>query len=52
MNYLENWKKTPWRKVDVETMDIELKKFAKEIRGRYNENDFNGLYLPKPKIFE
>lgn len=33
-NYIENWKKTPWRKVDVETMDIECKKFAKEIRGR------------------
>ncbi|KAK7573934.1 hypothetical protein V9T40_011125 [Parthenolecanium corni] len=31
-NYIENWKKTPWRKVDVETMDIECKKFAKEIR--------------------
>ncbi|XP_065217396.1 dynein beta chain, ciliary [Planococcus citri] len=31
-NYIENWKRTPWRKVDVETMDIECKKFAKEIR--------------------
>jgi hypothetical protein len=32
---VEDWKKTPWRKVDVENMDIECKKFAKEIRGNY-----------------
>jgi dynein heavy chain len=30
---VEDWKTTPWRKVDVENMDIECKKFAKEIRG-------------------
>lgn len=29
---IEDWKKTPWRKVDVENMDIECKKFAKDIR--------------------
>ncbi|XP_034940720.1 dynein beta chain, ciliary [Chelonus insularis] len=29
---IEGWKTTPWRKVDVENMDIECKKFAKEIR--------------------
>ncbi|KAL0281201.1 UNVERIFIED_CONTAM: hypothetical protein PYX00_002260 [Menopon gallinae] len=29
---IEDWKTTPWRKVDVENMDIECKKFAKEIR--------------------
>lgn len=31
---IEGWKTTPWRKIDVENMDIECKKFAKEIRGR------------------
>lgn len=31
---IEGWKTTPWRKVDVENMDIECKKFAKEIRGK------------------
>lgn len=30
---IEDWKTTPWRKIDVENMDIECKKFAKEIRG-------------------
>ncbi|XP_014206492.1 dynein beta chain, ciliary [Copidosoma floridanum] len=30
---IEGWKTTPWRKIDVENMDIECKKFAKEIRG-------------------
>ncbi|XP_034234645.1 dynein beta chain, ciliary [Thrips palmi] len=29
---VEDWKTTPWRKIDVENMDIECKKFAKEIR--------------------
>ncbi|XP_037924668.1 dynein beta chain, ciliary isoform X3 [Hermetia illucens] len=29
---IEDWKTTPWRKVDVENMDIECKKFAKDIR--------------------
>ncbi|CAH1732929.1 unnamed protein product [Aphis gossypii] len=29
---INDWKTTPWRKVDVENMDIECKKFAKEIR--------------------
>ena len=31
---IEGWKTTPWRKVDVENMDLECKKFAKEIRGK------------------
>jgi len=30
---VEDWKTTPWRKIDVENMDIECKKFAKDIRG-------------------
>ncbi|KAI8438868.1 hypothetical protein MSG28_011209 [Choristoneura fumiferana] len=29
---IDDWKTTPWRKIDVENMDIECKKFAKEIR--------------------
>lgn len=29
---IEDWKLTPWRKVDVENMDIECKKFSKDIR--------------------
>ncbi|XP_066581161.1 dynein beta chain, ciliary [Prorops nasuta] len=29
---IEGWKTTPWRKIDVENMDIECKKLAKEIR--------------------
>lgn len=30
---VEDWKTTPWRQIDVENMDLECKKFAKEIRG-------------------
>ncbi|XP_065334425.1 dynein beta chain, ciliary-like [Cloeon dipterum] len=29
---IDDWKTTPWKKIDVENMDIECKKFAKEIR--------------------
>lgn len=29
---MDYWKTTPWREVDVENMDIECKKFAKDIR--------------------
>lgn len=29
---IDDWKQTPWRKVDVENMDIECKRFAKDIR--------------------
>ncbi|XP_059473724.1 dynein beta chain, ciliary isoform X2 [Neocloeon triangulifer] len=29
---IEDWKTTPWRQIDVENMDIECKKFAKEVR--------------------
>lgn len=35
---IEGWKTTPWRKIDVENMDIECKKFAKEIRGQQLRN--------------
>jgi dynein heavy chain len=31
---IEGWKITPWRKIDVENMDIECKKFSKDIRGK------------------
>nr|CAD7197237.1 unnamed protein product [Timema douglasi] len=34
---VEDWKTTPWRKIDVENMDIECKKFAKEIRAMDKE---------------
>ncbi|XP_021937393.1 dynein beta chain, ciliary isoform X2 [Zootermopsis nevadensis] len=34
---IEDWKTTPWRKIDVENMDIECKKFAKEIRAMDKE---------------
>ncbi|EZA54880.1 Dynein beta chain, ciliary [Ooceraea biroi] len=34
---IEGWKTTPWRKIDVENMDIECKKFAKEIRAMDKE---------------
>ena len=31
---IDNWKTTPWRNIDVESMDIECKKFAKDLRGK------------------
>ena len=34
---IEGWKTTPWRKIDVENMDIECKKFSKEIRGWWHD---------------
>lgn len=29
---IDTWKTTPWKKIDVEAMDIECKKFGKELR--------------------
>ncbi|XP_059474542.1 dynein beta chain, ciliary-like isoform X3 [Neocloeon triangulifer] len=29
---IKHWKTTPWKKIDVENMDIDCKKFAKEIK--------------------
>lgn len=29
---IEGWKTTPWKKIDVEQMDQECKKFGKELR--------------------
>ncbi|KAL3857821.1 hypothetical protein ACJMK2_012454, partial [Sinanodonta woodiana] len=30
---INDWKTTPWRKINVEQMDLDCKKFAKDIRG-------------------
>uniref|UniRef100_A0A1B6BXH8 Dynein beta chain, ciliary-like n=1 Tax=Clastoptera arizonana TaxID=38151 RepID=A0A1B6BXH8_9HEMI len=30
--WINDWETTPWKKIDSETIDMELKKFAKEIR--------------------
>ncbi|KAL1493068.1 hypothetical protein ABEB36_011203 [Hypothenemus hampei] len=44
---VNDWKTTPWRKIDVENMDIECKKFAKDIRmldkEMRNWNTYSGL---------
>lgn len=29
---IEEWKKTPWKKIDVESMENECKKFVKELK--------------------
>jgi len=29
---IEDWKKTPWQKINVENMDLECKRMAKEIK--------------------
>ncbi|KAK9702182.1 Dynein heavy chain region D6 P-loop domain [Popillia japonica] len=34
---IDEWKYTQWKKIDVESMEMELKKFAKEIRGMDKE---------------
>ncbi|XP_026835009.1 dynein beta chain, ciliary isoform X2 [Drosophila erecta] len=30
---INDWKKTPWKKIDIENMDQECKKFGRELRG-------------------
>ena len=30
---IDEWKTTPWVEIDVENMDMECKKFAKDVRG-------------------
>lgn len=33
-SWIEEWERTQWKKIDSESMDMELKKFAKEIRSQ------------------
>ena len=44
---VDQWKTTPWKDIDVENMDMECKKFSKDIRGLDKEmrtwDVFNGL---------
>lgn len=44
---VDEWKTTPWKDIDVENMDMECKKFSKDIRGLDKEmrtwDVFNGL---------
>ena len=44
---IDEWKTTPWKNIDVESMDMECKKFAKDIRGLDKEmrqwNAYTGL---------
>ena len=44
---IDEWKTTPWKDIDVENMDMECKKFAKDIRGLDKEmrqwNAYTGL---------
>ena len=43
----EDWKKTKWREINADSMDVECKKFAKEIRGLDKEmrawDAYNGV---------
>lgn len=34
---IDEWKKTPWKKIDVEAMEMECKKFGKEVRAMDKE---------------
>ncbi|KAG8226803.1 hypothetical protein J437_LFUL002849 [Ladona fulva] len=42
---INNWKTTPWKKIDVETMEIECKKFSREIKGFDKEMRSWDLYI-------
>ncbi|XP_049855418.1 dynein beta chain, ciliary-like [Schistocerca gregaria] len=44
-SYIDDWKTTPWKKIDVENMDQECKKFGKEIRGLDKEMRSWDAYL-------
>lgn len=37
VSFLDEWKTTPWKKIDVDSMEMELKKFGKEIRAMDKE---------------
>jgi hypothetical protein len=56
--WMLDWKETLWKKIDSEAMDMELKKFTKELRSKSNPFTFFfslslSLLLPPslPKIF-
>lgn len=36
---LDEWKTTPWREIDVDNMDMECKKFGKELRSRSSDEE-------------
>ena len=31
--FMRDWERTPWAEIDVESMDMDLKKFAKDVKG-------------------
>lgn len=42
---IDEWKKTPWKKIDVENMEMECKKFGKEIRQMDKEMKGWNVYI-------
>ena len=40
---IEDWKKTKWANINVEQMELDAKKFAKDIRALDKEVTRNGL---------
>ena len=42
---IDEWKKTPWKKIDVEAMEMEYKKFAKEVRQMDKELKVRDVYV-------
>ena len=37
--WFADWKRTPWKKIDVEGIDFECKRFGKELRGKFTRKN-------------
>lgn len=44
-SWIDEWKYTPWKKIDVEAMDMECKKFGKDLRAMDKELRSWDLYI-------
>lgn len=52
MSNIDEWKTTPWKKIDVEGMEMELKKYGKEVRQMDKELRGWDVYIQMENIIK
>ncbi|KAF2900340.1 hypothetical protein ILUMI_05842 [Ignelater luminosus] len=52
MSNMDEWKTTPWKKIDVEGMEMELKKYGKEVRQMDKELRGWDVYIQMENIIK
>ncbi|KAK4884824.1 hypothetical protein RN001_001095 [Aquatica leii] len=52
LSSMDEWKQTLWKKIDVEAMEMELKRFGKEVRGMDKELRGWNVYIEMESILK